>query len=105
MEFQCLEYHGFFDLVYLNLKIKNMTAIIPHKKPKGKELTKQQKDENRDKSKIRVGVEHSISGIKRMFTLKYKLRVKKYYQHDQLMLLGCGLHNFRVKNRNKTIIN
>jgi hypothetical protein len=46
-----------------------------------------------------------ISGIKRMFTLKYKLRVKKYYQHDQLMLLGCGLHNFRVKNRNQTIIN
>lgn len=95
----------YIDLAYLNLKIKNMTAIIPHKKPKGKELTKQQKDENKDKSKIRVGVEHSISGIKRLFTLKYKLRVKKYYQHDQLMLLGCGLHNFRVKNRNKTIIN
>ena len=53
----------------------------------------------------KLTVEHSISGIKRMFTLKYKLRVKKYYQHDQLMLLGCGLHNFRVKNRNKTIIN
>lgn len=41
-----------------------MTAIIPHKKPKAKELTKQHKDENKDKSKIRVGVEHCISGIK-----------------------------------------
>ena len=96
---------GYVDLAYLNVKIKNMTAILPHKKPKGKELTELQKDENKDKSKIRVGVEHSISGIKRMFTLKYKLRVKKYYQHDQLMLLGCGLHNFRVKNRNQTITN
>ncbi len=96
---------GYIDLAYLNLKIKNMTAILPHKKPKGKELTELQKTENKDKSKIRVGVEHSISGIKRMFTLKYKLRVKHYYQHDQLMLLGCGLYNFRVNNRNKTISN
>jgi len=37
---------GYIDLAYLNLKIKNMTAIIPHKKPKGKELTDQQKSEN-----------------------------------------------------------
>jgi hypothetical protein len=96
---------GYVDLAYLNLKIKNMTAILPHKKPKGLELTQKQKDENKDKSKIRVGVEHSISGIKRICTLRYKLRVKKYYQHDQLMLLGCGLHNFRVKNRNQTIAN
>jgi len=82
-----------------------MTAIIPHKKPKGKELTDQQKSENKDKSKIRVGVEHSISGIKRIFTLKYKLRVKKYYQHDKLILLGCGLHNLRVIKRKKLQIN
>jgi hypothetical protein len=27
---------GYIDLAYLNLKIKNMTAIIPHKSPKEK---------------------------------------------------------------------
>lgn len=94
---------GYIDLAYLNLKIKNMTTIIPHKKPKGKELTELQKNENKDKSKIRVGVEHAISGIKRIFTLKYKLRVKQYYQHDKLMLLGCGLHNLRVTKRKKQL--
>jgi DDE superfamily endonuclease len=93
----------YLDLAYLNLKIQNMKATIPHKKPKGGELTSQQKHENKEKSRIRVAVEHSICAIKRMFTLKYKLRVKKYYQHDQLMLLGCGLHNFRVKSRYKAI--
>jgi hypothetical protein len=81
-----------------------MTAIIPHKKPKGKELTKEQKEQNKEKSKIRVGVEHAISGVKRIFILKYKLRVKNYKNHDQLILLGCGLHNFRIKQRRKTII-
>ena len=96
---------GYIDLAYLNLKIKNMTAIIPHKKPKGKELTKQQKEQNKDKSKIRVGVEHAISGIKRIFILKYKLRVKNYLQHDKLILLGCALHNLRISKRKKVIIN
>jgi DDE superfamily endonuclease len=96
---------GYVDLAYLKVKIKNMTAILPHKKPKGKELTELQKEENKDKSKIRVGVEHSISGIKRVGVLKNKLRVKHYYQHDQLMLLGCGIHNYRVKKRTKSIKN
>jgi len=90
---------GYIDLAYLNLKIKNMTAIIPHKKPKGKKLSEQQKEQNRDKSKIRVGVEHAIGGIKRLYILCYKLRVKKYEQHDAFMLLGCGLHNLRIKKR------
>jgi hypothetical protein len=96
---------GYIDLAYLNLKVKNMTAIIPHKKPKGKELTAQQKEENKDKSKIRVGVEHAISGIKRLFVLKYKLRVKNYLQHDKLILLGCALHNLRIKSRGIPITN
>ena len=82
-----------------------MTAIIPHKKSKGKELTKQQKEQNKDKSKIRVGVEHAISGIKRIFILKYKLRVKNYLQHDKLILLGCALHNLRIRKRKKIIEN
>ncbi len=94
---------GYIDQAYLNLKIKNMTAIIPHKKPKGKELTEEQKKQNKDKSKIRVGVEHSIGGIKRIFILSYKLRVKKYEQHDKLILLGCGLHNFRITFRKKCV--
>ena len=96
---------GYIDLAYLDLKIENMRNIIPHKKPKGKELTLEQKEQNKDKSKIRVGVEHSISGVKRIHILKHKLRVKKYEQHDRLILLGCGLHNFRINNRKKCITN
>ena len=95
----------FLDLAYLSLEIENMSTYIPHKKPKGKELTAEQKEENKEKSKIRVGVEHCISGIKRIHILKHKLRVKKYEQHDILILLGCGLHNFRIKNRKKCITN
>ncbi|WP_244982423.1 TIGR04372 family glycosyltransferase [Cylindrospermopsis raciborskii] len=38
---------------------------LPHKKPKGKELTQQQKEENRELSRQRVVCEHTHSGIKR----------------------------------------
>jgi len=27
------------------------------------------------------------------------IRVKKYEQHDTFMILGCGLHNLRIKKR------
>lgn len=94
---------GYIDLAYLNLKIENMTPIIPHKKPRGKELTDVQKAQNSDKSRIRVRVEHAISSVKRLFILKNQLRVKNYKQHDHLMLLGVALHNFRIIYRPKPV--
>ncbi|MCZ2355088.1 MAG: hypothetical protein LC115_00110 [Bacteroidia bacterium] len=51
------EIKGYLDIAYLNVKIKNLTAILPTKKPKGKELTEEQKQQNKEKSKIRLSVE------------------------------------------------
>ena len=93
------EIEALVELAYKGLSIKNVTIIIPEKKPKNKELTEIQKESNKQKSKIRVRIEHAISGVKRLHILKHKLRMKKYEQHDLVMLLGCGLHNFRCINR------
>jgi hypothetical protein len=38
---------------------------MPAKKPKGKGLTNEQKERNKEISKFRILVEHSISGVKR----------------------------------------
>jgi hypothetical protein len=40
---------------------------LGHKKPKNKELTKEQKLHNQHVSKVRVVVEHAIGGMKRYF--------------------------------------
>ncbi len=40
------------------------SVIMPHKKPKGIELTDSQKGENNLMSKLRVDVEKAIAGIK-----------------------------------------
>lgn len=98
------EIEALVDLAYKGLNIKNVTIVIPDKKPKNKELTAEQKAANKLKSKVRVKIEHVISGVKRLHILKHKLRMKKYEQHDLVMLLGCALHNFRCASReNQTI--
>ena len=40
------EIEALVDLAYKGLSIKNVTIIIPHKKPKKKELTAEQKESN-----------------------------------------------------------
>jgi IS5 family transposase len=86
------------DSGYQGLEIENVTIIIPHKKPKNKKLTNVAKDENRKKSKERVIAEHGNAGIKRIRVLKDRLRLKLLMYRDLLMVIGCALHNFRVKS-------
>ena len=78
---------------------KNIEVIMPMKKPRGRELTDEEKEHNRQISSVRVRVEHSIGGVKRLRILKEKIRHKKEGLKDQLFLIGCGLHNFRLKFR------
>jgi len=46
------------------------------KKPKGKELTTQEKEYNREVSSFRVRVEHAIGGAKRIKTLSYEVNIQ-----------------------------
>lgn len=69
---------------------------MPMKKPKGKELTKEQKQENQEISRFRVLVEHAICGAKRCRIVKERLRCHKTGFDDHIMELACGLHNFRI---------
>ena len=70
---------------------------MPHKKPKGGELTQDQKDENREISKVRVKVEHAIAGIKRYNSVTQKYRNRGTKKADEFMLLAVGLWNLHLK--------
>lgn len=67
---------------------------LPHKKPKGGELTAEQKQENRELAKERVVGENAFSGVKRYRAVSdiYRNRVANF--DDQLILTACGLWNF-----------
>jgi hypothetical protein len=71
----------------------------PRKKPRGGELTAEEKAENRELSRVRVVIEHLISGVKRIRIVKEEMRLKVENVSDVLMEIGCGLHNFRTALR------
>ncbi len=67
----------------------------PKKKPRGKELTKQEKQANRELSRVRVMIEHLISGAKRLRIVKEEMRLKVENISDDVMEIACGTHNYR----------
>ena len=77
-----------------------VSIVQPKKKPKGRELTVEEKENNRQISSIRIRVEQvSIGGIKRYRIVKEKLRNYKKGFADLVMETCCGLHNFRLNFR------
>lgn len=84
------------DTGFLGHNPENVTVKMPTKKPKGKELTKEQKEENRKISSFRILVEHAIGGAKRCRIVKERFRCTKLGFDDTVMLIACGLHNLRM---------
>lgn len=74
------------------------SVSIPAKKTKGKELTAEQKSENRKKSSLRVKVEHSIGGLKRYRFLSDRLRARNFAFYDLVVEVCAGLWNFCISN-------
>jgi len=72
-------------------------AMIPKKKPKGKELSKIDKELNRLISGIRMPSEHTMSGIKRLRIVADKFRNKTDEFNDKVMYLACGLWNYHLE--------
>jgi len=74
---------------------KGVITKQPKKKPRGGELTKQEKEANRELSRVRVVIEHLISGAKRLRIVKEEMRLKVENISDDLMEIACGTHNLR----------
>ena len=82
------------DLGFQGLQNELVNVEIPHKKPKGGELTDEQKEENRDLASERVVCEHAFAGVKRygIATDVYRNRIKDFDDHS--MFTAAGLWNF-----------
>lgn len=77
----------------------SVIIIQPKKKPRGGEPDEEEKEKNREISKIRIRIEHAISGVKRYRIVKDKIRNWKKGFRDIVMETCCGLHNFRLRFR------
>ena len=82
------------------------TVEIPHKKPyktknnTNPELTKKQKEENREMSRKRVIVENVIGGMKRFRCISDRYRNHITELKNLFILLAAGLWNFNMAYRN-----
>lgn len=76
---------------------KCQKVIIPHKKPRNQELTQIQRDENQQKSRKRIWVEHSIGGMKKYRFLADRLRVHDFDLYNDVLEICAGLWNFNLK--------
>jgi hypothetical protein len=72
--------------------------LLPKKKSKGRVLTYDEKETNKIISSYRVLVEHAIGGIKRYRCISEKLRNRKAYIDDTLLLLSGGLWNYHLSS-------
>ena len=87
------------DSGFQGFALAGINIIQPKKKPKGQDLTGEERARNRKISSIRTQIEHAISGIKRYRIVRDKLRNYKKGFTDVVMETCCGLHNFRLDFR------
>ncbi len=85
------------DLGFVGFTLAGVVITQPHKKPRGGELTEEQKAENRAIARRRVLIEHIICSIKRCRIVKDTIRLWKDTARDLVMAICCGLHNFRLR--------
>lgn len=77
----------------------NVRVCQPKKKPKGQELSPDEKARNTLIARLRIRVEHVIAGIKRCRIVKDTFRNTTQGFDDLVMEIACGLHNFRAECR------
>jgi hypothetical protein len=82
------------DLGFLGVQKQYVNIRIPHKKPKGGELSQEQKAANRELSQERVMCENAFAGVKRYRAVSavYRNHIQEF--DDHLMLIAAGLWNF-----------
>ncbi len=86
------------DLGYLGLDNDNKRItkfITPYKKPRGKELSDFQKQNNKQISSIRVRVEHPFAWMKHFHILKHQFRGRIKQANTPFKTIAC-LYNFNL---------
>jgi hypothetical protein len=85
------------DLGCLSFTLPDVAILMPTKKPRGAELTREEQLANQALHQRRLRIEHVNSRVKRCRMVKDRLRLWKHGIRDLGMELSCALHNFRIR--------
>jgi hypothetical protein len=84
------------DTGYQGYKPENVETFQPKKKPRGGDLTPEEKERNAQIASQRISVEHSIGGVKVFRVVQHVYRNMRQGFADLAMETACGLYNLRV---------
>jgi len=76
-----------------------LNVIQPRKRPRGGNLTEDEKIVNKLISGVRVKVEHAIGGVKRFEIVSNVFRNRCDEFDDKAMVISCGLWNYHLLSR------
>ncbi len=84
------------DKGYQGIGRYHTNSCIPHKKPRNGQLTKQEKRQNKEQSRLRIRVENVIRHLKifRILSSRYRNRRKRFSLRVNLI---AGLYNYELK--------
>ena len=85
------------DLGFLAFTLPEVAMLMPTKKPRGQELTREQQRANQALNQRRLRIEHVNGSVKRCRIVKDRSRLWKQGIRDLVIALCCALHNFRVR--------
>jgi len=86
---------GYADSAYQGYDKEHPNLDIPYKKPKGGELTEEEKQYNRGLSSFRVAVEHRIGRTKRFRIVSDRFRNPRQTHHTKTSIIA-GLVNIEA---------
>jgi DDE superfamily endonuclease/Helix-turn-helix of DDE superfamily endonuclease len=75
---------------------KNVKTFQPTKKPKGRDLSAEEKLANTTISQQRISIEHTLGGVKVFRIVHDVFRNVRTGFDDLVMEVTCALHNFRI---------
>ena len=80
----------------IQTEFPDLRSVLPKKKPRGKELSADEKEQNKAKSRIRILVENALAGVKRLRIVSdiFRNRVKNF--DDLVMVICSGLWNYHL---------
>jgi hypothetical protein len=77
--------------------------VTPYKRRPGQRLHWRHRRFNRLLASCRIEVEHTLSSVKQLRILRDEFRNRRPGMVDEVMLIGCTLHNFRYDCRQQTL--
>ena len=85
------------NLGFLAFTLPGVVLLMPTKKPRDQEWTREQQRANQALHQGRLRIEHVNSSVKRCRIVKDRIRLWKEGIRDLVMELCCALHNVRVR--------